>query len=55
MTLAEYVDLSTCSLMQGVYACANPEGLINYLSLYPDCLRPGYMLVHTGSLDAAEG
>jgi len=35
---------------------ANPEGLINYLSVYPDRvrLRPDHKLVHTGSWDAAE-
>lgn len=35
---------------------ANPEGLINYLSVYPDRvrLRPDHKLVHQGSWDDAE-
>lgn len=37
-------------------AFANPEGLINYLSVYPDRvrLRPDHKLVHTGTWDDAE-
>lgn len=35
---------------------ANPEGLINYLSVYPDRvkLRPDHKLVHSGAWDDAE-